>query len=517
MKRWITCLLAVVVILAGCQAGEVGKASTEPTATAIPSTPTLTATIVPETLPTLRPVVERDALPNEGSVTFKVIHWNDFHGALVERTTPGGTWVPGIARMAAVVREESAILGPDNTLVLDAGDWVPVGNPQIANALLDLFKSIGVDAMTVGNHDLWKGLPALEKFIRYAQPIEMLSMNMMARDDADCTNNPLINAYRVYEISGADGVTVRVAVVGMGREGLEYLSNIQGAYKAACFINPVSTYQALYPTLVEDEKADVVIVLSHSGLESDEDFAEQTNALGIAPDLIISGHSHYWMTEPVLIGKTRIAQVGEFGRAVGIFDLVYHRDTAALDSSWRQVKFNNCSPVDAETLSALRQALPDLVAPEPEPCLVKELPPGGVYLTDLKPISTRVGYWPLGVGVFPASEGEMQEGETIISHGVLFEKGLFADAPSELVYDLGGRYTGFHAVVSLKEISCGNGAQFGVLLDGQEIYRSEVMTAESAPVEVNLDITGGKRLTLFTDDLGSKDCDMTIWGDPFVQ
>jgi hypothetical protein len=517
MKRWITCLLAVVVILAGCQAGEVESATTEPTATAIPPVPSHTATYVLEILPTLRPVQDRTTLTAQGSVEFKVIHWNDFHGALVERTTPEGTWVPGIARLASVVRVETSVLGADHTLVLDAGDWAPVGNPKIANSMLDLFKYIGLDAMTVGNHDLWKGLPALKGFIQNAQPIEMLSMNMMARDEVECSNKPLINAYQVYEITSSDGVTVRVGVVGMGREGLEYLSNIQGAYKAACFINPVASYEVLYPDLVEREKADVVIVVSHSGLERDEDFARQTNALGIAPDLIISGHSHSWMTNPVVIGKTQIAQVGEFGRAVGIFDLIYNRDSAALDSSWRQVIFNPCSPVDDETQSRLRQALPDLVIPDPQPCVIRQLPQGAIYLADMQPLSASVGYWSLGVGTFPATDEGMVQGGMITSHGESFPKGLFAHAPSELVYNLGGLYTRFHALINLKEIACGNGAEFVVLLDGHEVFRSEVLTAESEPVEVSLDVTRAKKLTLRTDELGRNDCDATIWGDPYVE
>ncbi len=516
MKRWITCLLAVVVILAGCQAGEVESATTEPTATAIPPVPSHTATYVLEILPTLRPVQDRTTLPAQGSVEFKVIHWNDFHGALVERTTPEGTWVPGIARLASVVRVESSVLGADHTLVLDAGDWVPVGNPKTVDAQMSLFKSMGLDAMTVGNHDLWRGLPALLVFASESLPVEVLSLNMMGREAGGCVDSQLINGYQIYEITGNDGTIVRVAVVGVGMEGLER-ENVQSAYKTICYTNPVTSYEVLYPSLVEREKADVVIVVSHSGLERDEDFARQTNALGIAPDLIISGHSHSWMTNPVVIGKTQIAQVGEFGRAVGIFDLIYNRDSAALDSSWRQVVFSPCSQVDDETQSRLRQALPDLVIPDPQPCVVRQLPQGAIYLADMQPLSASVGYWSLGVGTFPATDEGMVQGGMITSHGESFPKGLFAHAPSELVYNLGGLYTRFHALINLKEIACGNGAEFVVLLDGHEVFRSEVLTAESEPVEVSLDVTRAKKLTLRTDELGRNDCDATIWGDPYVE
>jgi|GEM_PF-6248707 len=486
------------------------------------STPVTTSTgmeVLPAgeiSFPALRQVQDRTLLPAHGTVVFKVIHWNDFHGALLERTTTEGMWIPGIARLASFVKAESSVLGPDHTLVLDAGDWSPVGNPKIIDIQMNLFKGMGLDAMTVGNHDLWRGLPALVDFALDARPVEVLSQNMMGRDAGECMKSPVINGYQIYEITGDEDAVVRVAVVGLGMEALER-SNVQSAYKTICYTDPVAAYETLYPSLVEREKADVVIVVSHSWLDLEKDFARQTNALGIAPDLIISGHSHTLMNTPEVIGKTRIAEVGDFGRAIGIFDLVYHRDSATLDTTWRQVVLNPCSPVDADTQAGLLQAFPDNMVIEEQPCISNQVPSNVVYLTALKPLKVRVGYWSLGVGTFPATEGGMVQGERIISHGIFFPNGLFAHAPSELVYDLDGAYTQFHAVINLKEMPCGNGAQFAIALDGREVFRSDVLRPESEPVEVSLDVSGTKRLILRTDDLGSNECDTTIWGDPYIE
>jgi 2',3'-cyclic-nucleotide 2'-phosphodiesterase (5'-nucleotidase family) len=60
------------------------------------------------------------ALP-ASSVTFTILHTNDFHGQL-EWKSGGSSSNPGMARLAAVVNGVRTAVGSDKVLVLDVGD-----------------------------------------------------------------------------------------------------------------------------------------------------------------------------------------------------------------------------------------------------------------------------------------------------------------------------------------------------------------------------------------------------------
>ncbi|MNP03612.1 Trifunctional nucleotide phosphoesterase protein YfkN precursor [compost metagenome] len=58
---------------------------------------------------------------------------------------------------------------------------------------------------------------------------------------------------------------------------------------------------------------DIIIILSHLGLPSDRDLA--SNIEGI--DIILGGHTHHLLEEPLQIGNTSICGAGKFGQYVG--------------------------------------------------------------------------------------------------------------------------------------------------------------------------------------------------------
>jgi sulfur-oxidizing protein SoxB len=69
--------------------------------------------------------------------------------------------------------------------------------------------------------------------------------------------------------------------------------------------------------LKNEEKVDLVVVLSHNGLEVDRKFASLINGI----DIIVGGHTHDILPAPQIINNTIIVQAGTHGKFVGRIDL----------------------------------------------------------------------------------------------------------------------------------------------------------------------------------------------------
>jgi WD40 repeat protein len=143
------------------------------------------------------------------------------------------------------------------------------------------------------------------------------------------------------------------------------------------------------------------------------------------------------------------------------------------------------------------------------------------YLSQLQPTSVELGYGTYSAGKFKFSSDDPADNvhynDPIFLDGVESPHGIFAHAPSRLVYNLGSHsYIEFSATVGLiDKISCGDGAEFIVLLDGEEIYRSGVRYPWSMLMDIHVPISGGSELTLIVDPGpdGNSDCDWGIWSD----
>lgn len=508
MKKSIALILVILILLlSGCSFSATAEFNQSSTSTITP---------VP-VLPPIRTPQVRDPLPAEGIVKFRIIHWNDFHGELGERTYDG-LWLPGAARLATEVKNAESLYGPGRTLIFDGGDFFQ-GSPNSQKSgglkVLELYKRLGVDAITVGNHEFFMGVSKFNQIVSQAAPIEILSANLHKwGPNKTCSNNPILNAYKIFELGDESGPKVRVAVIGVGRYALELeaYSTIVGI----CYSRPADEILKFYDQMVNDEKPDLIVVISHSGLTDDKALAQALNEAGKPVDIIIGGHGHTLMTSPELIGTTYIVQAGDYGRAVGVFDIAFNREIKKAKIRWNIHLINNCTPQDTDTLSFLADSI---TVPTQQPVACNPTPtpdPSKTYLAALEPETVNVGYWSLGIGYYPASDTGMNEGEVISNHGQVFAQGLFTHAPSELTYTLNGNYLHFDSIISIKETACGDGAQFVVRLDGNEIFRSDWMTAASPLFPVSLNVTGGKVLTLITLSGNDNTCDWTIWGDPVL-
>src|SRR4029077_7595814 len=93
---------------------------------------------------------------------------------------------------------------------------------------------------------------------------------------------------------------------------------------AVTFSNDIEAAREIVRILCETEKVDVVIALSHGGVEKGKDGryteGDDVRLAEAVPgiDVVISGHSHTELHEPIIVnGRTPVVQTGKEGKHLG--------------------------------------------------------------------------------------------------------------------------------------------------------------------------------------------------------
>ncbi len=296
--------------------------------------------------------------PGSAAVHLKVVHVNDTHSHLYPFTSPQtgmATPLGGFARLATVVEQERG--GPEPVLLLHGGDslvgsdsnYLVSGRPDYATLPsygyrgiddIEAMNLLGFDAMVIGNHELDYGRRWIEGLIGRAK-FPVLSADVVHRDipDLDGSSGKLLA--EPYVILSRGGL--RIGVIGLTTT--QYIQSPQVQVK-----DPVEVARDLVPQVAR--RCDLVVVLSHLGFKPDMELARAVPGI----DLIVGGHSHTLLNEPVLIGETLIAQDGAYAPQVGILDLTIAGGRIA-QYSYRLKTLDASVPDDARVKAALDDLL----------------------------------------------------------------------------------------------------------------------------------------------------------------
>jgi 5'-nucleotidase/UDP-sugar diphosphatase len=281
------------------------------------------------------------AMAAEGKKTFTILHTNDLHSNLIGMA-PSLDYTPftlsddatrgGFGRLATLIAKRKAARqdqGP--VLVLDAGDY-SMGTAFAAatretGCELQLLSRIGCDVTTFGNHDFDLGPEGTAQAITVAAkagrvPAMVASNTDFTANDATLAGlqrlakDEFIRRYFVIERGG-----MRFGIFGLlGKEAQFYT----GGAGAVTFADPIETAWEMVNLLRETEKADVIIALSHSGVEKGKDGrftdGEDVRLPMAVPgiDVVIGAHSHTELHEPIIVnGRTPVVQTGKYGENLG--------------------------------------------------------------------------------------------------------------------------------------------------------------------------------------------------------
>ncbi len=130
---------------------------------------------------------------------------------------------------------------------------------------------------------------------------------------------------------------------------------------------------------------------------------------------------------------------------------------------------------------------------------------GGIYLSDFDPVSSTNGWGPIE---FDMSNGEMEAGDggIITINGIQYDKGLGVHAPSEVIYDIGGKFETFIADVGIDdEVGYEGSVTFEIWGDGVKLWESDVMLGTTPPESVTVDVSGVEILSLVVTDANDGD------------
>ncbi len=232
----------------------------------------------------------------------RILYVNDFHG-YAEPHRPAGRSeaLGGIAYLAA---EVNRLRVGQPTLLLAAGDMIQ-GN-QWANffqgaSVIRVMNTMGFDALVVGNHEFDFGQAVLKQRIGEAT-FPVLGANVEGL--------PEVRPYVLKEIEGW-----KVLIIGVVTEDTPVMTHPRNVAGLA-FLSAESTIQRILAA--HAPKADLVIVLSHLGLPADRKLARQVKGI----HLIVGGHTHTRIEQPMKVNGTWIVQAWEHGKVLGCLDLI---------------------------------------------------------------------------------------------------------------------------------------------------------------------------------------------------
>ena len=230
----------------------------------------------------------------------------------------------GVARIQTLIKEQRA-KNPD-TLVVDGGDFsmgtlfqTIYGQQAPELRILGL---MGYDATTLGNHEYDYRTSGLVQMLKSATDSdEVLPAMVLCNIDWKNLNTEqkeLQKAFREANIK--DYIIIKKGNVKIGITGVFGIDALSCAPTCALkFKDPITAVQKTVKQMKDKEKPDLIICLSHSGTWADPEQSEDEILAKSVPDLdlIISGHTHSRMSEPIVHGDTTIVSCGEYGETLG--------------------------------------------------------------------------------------------------------------------------------------------------------------------------------------------------------
>ena len=244
---------------------------------------------------------------------------------------PGLINTGGIARAKTLIDEIRAKHERDGVPVmfLDSGDTfqgAPEFNLYKGDIEMLSMQKLGVDAMVIGNHEFDNGTGGLVSAYKKSGGFPLLASNYLFDPDG---HKGLMDISSPYLIAFAGGVTV--GIVGVAND-----SSINSGYQIGGstgfnFLDPIETTQTYVNSL--RPLVDIVVVLSHQGLDGDYKIAEKVKGI----DLILGGHHHVVLDPPkvlkgpdgrdviVIHSGVNLKVIGELEIAVQNKRIVWHK------------------------------------------------------------------------------------------------------------------------------------------------------------------------------------------------
>lgn len=202
--------------------------------------------------------------------------------------------VGGAARVSYIIGRERA--RAERVLHLDGGDCfqgAPIFNFFSGEAEVRSLAQMGTDAMVLANHEFDRGALNVANQLERWSSFPVLAANYKL-DDPSIPGSPelgrVLSPFTTFNLNG-----LKVLVVGMGN-----LSSIVSLFDQpnSLGITPLNTAEVaqFYIDLMRPY-VDLVVFVTHLGLEQDEQMIEHTTGI----DVVLGGHNHIVLQPPKVV------------------------------------------------------------------------------------------------------------------------------------------------------------------------------------------------------------------------
>ncbi|MGR3775031.1 bifunctional 2',3'-cyclic-nucleotide 2'-phosphodiesterase/3'-nucleotidase [Bacillus paramycoides] len=298
--------------------------------------------IAPQVLPTTAHAEEKTG---ESTVNLRILETSDIHVNLMnydyyQTKTDNKVGLVQTAALVNKAREEAK-----NSVLFDDGDALqgtPLGDyvankindpkkpvdPSYVHPLYRLMNLMKYDVISLGNHEFNYGLDYLNKVISKTEfPVINSNVYKDDHDNNEANDENYFKPYHIFEKEVVDesGEKQKVKIGVMGFVPPQVMNwdkaNLEGKVKAK---DIVQTAKKLVPKMKNEEGADIVVALAHSGVDKSGYSVDMENAsyyLTEVPgvDAVLMGHSHTEVQD--IFNGVPVVMPGVFGSNLGIIDM----------------------------------------------------------------------------------------------------------------------------------------------------------------------------------------------------
>ncbi len=249
-----------------------------------------------------------------------ILHTNDTHARVMGDAVPGKDGKPVEKGLIGYARYKGAINAfkeryPNQVLILDAGDTIHGTNFATLSkgqSIIRLLNELGLDAMTLGNHEFNYGQEDLTAAIAEAQ-FPVLAANIVHSED----QSPAFEGHTILEVNG-----LKIGVIGLATPETKVKSSPKNT-EGLDFVDPA----IIAAQAVEKLKAqgvDAIVVLSHLGMDQESAVTSYSVLDKVTDiDLLIDGHSHTYLPQGKQYNESMIASTGNYLENIGLVTLTF--------------------------------------------------------------------------------------------------------------------------------------------------------------------------------------------------
>ena len=289
-----------------------------------------------------------------GSCGATVLFTHDLHSHFLPQTEEDGGESGGYARLKTALDRERAV-HPD-ALTVDGGDF-SIGSLiqtlyTTQGAELRTMGALGYDAAAVGNHEFdhtGAGFAAMLNAVSASG--DRIPALLMANYRPAADNPNKLDIQRAMAACGVrDWMLLERGGVTFGIFGLMGVDSDACAPSSGFVLEDMAASAQRCVDALKGEGAQFIICLSHSGtnekqkLSEDEQLAKKVSGI----DLIVSGHTHSTLTEPIVVGDTYIVSSGPYCENLGSITFEWTGDGEKRLTDYHLTPIDETLPEDGE-------------------------------------------------------------------------------------------------------------------------------------------------------------------------